>query len=292
MTSIVPPPPARPTRRRCRCFARRIVAVGASWSSSSPPWCGARCAVGLRPPRRQPRVGPDDARRASCSAVREASAITVIIGFVPEEVGNARRVADPDARRVVQLAARVRPRSAAGRAPIRQRAHLVRREQAQAAGAQRDPLHARDEAARGRRPRATSGDRSRQATICVRAGGHVGAHLRLDRRRRVGAGRPGRHERVPRHRLPVRVDRHAPVRRGRARARPRSRRLGSPPSPACAARRRVHGSAEAPRPGRVLHALDQEAVAVLGVRELVAPARLRRAPPRLHVLAVVADWPR
>ena len=52
---------------------------------------------------------------------------------------------------------------------------------------------------------------------------------------------------------------------------------------------RSRACAEPISPGAYCAALDQEAVAVLDVRELVAEPGLRRAPPRLLVLAVGAE---
>ena len=136
----------------------------------------------------------------------------VIIGLVPEDVGNALAVADPHALRVVQLAPRV------GDARLRvlahpAGAHLVRAEEPEAAGPQRDALPARDalvEVVAVAPARRAGGQRLDLA----RAGGLVQADLRVDRPVRVAdvelVG-----EVVVRDGLAVRVDR----RRGRGRGR-------------------------------------------------------------------------
>ena len=117
------------------------------------------------------------------SAVREASAMIVIIGLVPDGVGNARAspihtpgVSCSSPRGFGHASRRV------GAHPAR--AHLVGGEQPQPAGAQRDPLRAGDERARGRRRRATSACPG-QHEHAPGAGGLVQADLLLERLRRV-----------------------------------------------------------------------------------------------------------
>ena len=169
---------------------------------------------------------------------------------------------------------------------MRQRAHLVRGEEPPAAAAERDLLHALGEprevvaAAPAGQAGGERGDLDR--TGCpVRLGELVDAEV-------DGAPVLLVLDRVPDDRLAARVDLDAAVaavarerheRRVVLRARDEVLvRLGRHPR-----------DRRADQPRRVLHALDQEAVAVLDVRELVHEAGLRRAPPRTLVLGVRAD---
>ena len=118
--------------------------------------------------------------------------------------------------------------------------------------------------------------------------GDVGAHLHLDRVRDVAQVDAGRSSRTTAPRMPCSsiVTRPCPWSRIRPTKTAPSRKSASAALCWAAVGPRQRRGAEA---GRVLDALDQEAVAVPGVRELVDQPALRRSPPGLHVLPVVAE---
>ena len=221
------------------------------------------------------------------AAVREASAMIVIIGLVPEGVGNAEASPIQTPGRVVQLAAR--PGDARLRvAPHAAAAHLVGGEHAQAAGAGGDPPHAGDEGVevvahpplRGALPPARASRRAPAATWARTCASTACAMLRRSTWSVIsyqGTAMPC--SSIVTRPCPwsrMRPTKTAPSRKSR------QRRL-------VLARRPVHGERRGAETGRVLHALDQEPVAVAGVRELVDQPALGRSPPGLHVLAVVAE---
>ena len=133
---------------------------------------------------------------------------------------------------------------------------------------------------------APPGQSGRERGDLVRARGDMQVHLR--RQRAMGVRNvDGIVERVPGHGLAVGVDRHAAAAvvadeadEGRSIAHPLHEGLVH-----LAARERLGRGGRA---GGVLGRLDQEAVAVAEVRELVDKPRVRRAPPRAPVLEVAA----